>query len=114
MTMRFTALSAIVALVGAFEFSGVCSAQQPPSLYIGGYAGQLSVAQGEEVSMHVSTTAAKYDIEVARLGAERVVVWKKAGVPGQVYAVPEDASAMGCRWPESIRCSASSEAIGAA
>lgn len=85
------------------SLASLVRAAEPPSLHIEGYAGQRSVAQGEEVTLHVSTTAAKYDLEVARLGAERVVVWKKAGVPGQAYPVPEDASAMGCRWPESVR-----------
>ncbi|HEY1052322.1 MAG TPA: N,N-dimethylformamidase beta subunit family domain-containing protein, partial [Prosthecobacter sp.] len=85
------------------SLASLVRAAEPPSLHIEGYAGQRSVAQGEEVTLHVSTTGAKYDLEVARLGAERVVVWKKAGVPGQAYPVPEDASAMGCRWPESVR-----------
>jgi len=78
-------------------------AADPVSLYIEGYAGQRSIEQGEEIPIHVSTTAAKYEIEVARLGAVREVVWKKSDVPGAAYAVPEDASANGCRWPESVR-----------
>lgn len=78
-------------------------AAEPVSLYIEGYAGQRSIMQGEEIAMHVSTTAAKYEIEVARLGAVREVVWKKNDVPGVAYPVPEDASANGCRWPESVR-----------
>jgi hypothetical protein len=78
-------------------------AADPASLFIEGYAGQRSIAQGEEIPIHVSTTAAKYEIEVARLGAVREVVWKKTDVPGAAYAVPEDASANGCRWPESVR-----------
>ncbi len=78
-------------------------AADPVSLFIEGYAGQRSIAQGEEIPIHVSTTAAKYEIEVARLGAMREVVWKKSDVPGAAYAVPEDASANGCRWPESVR-----------
>ena len=75
----------------------------PVSLFIEGYAGQRSVAQGEEIPIHVSTTAAKFEIEVARLGAAREIVWKKSDVPGQVQPVPEDASANGCHWPESVR-----------
>ncbi|MEZ5386894.1 MAG: DUF6605 domain-containing protein [Prosthecobacter sp.] len=78
-------------------------AAEPVSLYIEGYAGQRSVAQGEEIPIHVNTTAAKYQIEIARLGAAREVVWAKKDVPGAVYAIPEDASANGCRWPESLR-----------
>jgi hypothetical protein len=81
----------------------VLRAADPVALFIEGYAGQRSVAQGEEIPIHVSTTAAKYEIEVARLGAKREVVWKKADVPGAAQPVPEDASANGCRWPESVR-----------
>ncbi len=78
-------------------------AADPAPLFIEGYAGLRSIAQGEEIPIHVSTTAAKYEIEVARLGAKREVVWKKSDVPGVAYPVPEDASANGCRWPESVR-----------
>ena len=78
-------------------------AAEPVSLYIEGYAGQRSVAQGEEIPIHVSTSAAKYQIEVARLGMTREVVWTKKDVPGAAHPIQEDASANGCRWPESLR-----------
>ena len=77
-------------------------AADPVPLFIEGYAGQRSVAQGEDIPVHVSTTAAKFEIEVARLGAKREVMWKKSDVPGQAHPVPEDSSANGCRWPESV------------
>lgn len=78
-------------------------AAEPVSLFIEGYAGQRSVPQGGEMPIHVSTTAAKFEIEVARLGAVREVVWAKKDAPGAAHPVPEDASANGCRWPESLR-----------
>lgn len=81
----------------------VLRAADPVPLFIEGYAGQRSVAQGEEIPIHVSTTAAKFEIEVTRLGAKREVMWKKADMPGAAHPVPEDASANGCRWPESVR-----------
>lgn len=77
-------------------------AEAPPSLFIDGYAGKVSVAQGEPVPLHVSTTAAVFDVEVACLGREREVVWRKAGVKGTAYPVPEDASANGCGWPAAL------------
>ncbi len=83
--------------------SAALQAAEPAALFIEGYAGRRSVAQGEEIDVHVSTTAAKFDIEVARLGLKREVVWSRTGVPGAEHPVPEDASAMGCRWPESLR-----------
>ena len=78
-------------------------ADEPSALFIEGYAGQRSVAQGEEIALYVSTSAAKYEVEIARLGGMREVVWKKSGIAGAAHPVPEDASAFGCRWPESIR-----------
>lgn len=77
-------------------------AEAPPSLHIDGYAGKVSVAQGEPVPLHVSTTAAAFDIEVVRLGRTREVVWRKAGVKGAEFPVPEDASANGCGWPAAL------------
>jgi hypothetical protein len=102
MTMRFTELLPVL-LVCACQVSIANGAQEPVPLYIEGYAGQVSVAQGEELPLHVSTTAAKFEVEVARLGAERTIVWRKGDIPGQAQPVPEDASANGCHWPESLR-----------
>lgn len=85
-----------------FFISAPARGQAPGSLHVDGYAGKISVAQGEGVPVHVSTTAEKYDIEVARLGRERVVVWKQSGLPGVEHPVPEDASAKGCGWPVSV------------
>jgi len=77
-------------------------AESPVALFIEGYSSKTSVAQGEAVGLCVSTSAAKFDIEVARLGLQRAVVWKQVGVPGQEQVVPEDASPNGCRWAESV------------
>jgi hypothetical protein len=81
----------------------LASATEPAPLFIEGYAARLSVAQGEEMALHVNTSGPKFDVEIARLGSERVVVWKKSGVLGMNLPVPEDASSQGCRWPESLR-----------
>lgn len=78
-------------------------AADAPPFFIEGYAGQLSTAPGEELAFHVSTSAAKFSVEITRWGAQNQVVWSKKDVPGQTHAVPEDASAMGCRWPETFR-----------
>ena len=70
--------------------------------FIEGYAGQPGVAQTR--NPHSSAPRRqKFEIEVTRLGAKREVMWKKADVPGAAHPVPEDASANGCRWPESVR-----------
>ncbi len=68
-------------------------------LYIEGYAGQLSYRAGDEVQLHVSTSASSFDLEVARVGAEREVVWRQEGIKGAAYDIPEYASSQGCGWP---------------
>src|SRR4051794_33518059 len=77
--------------------------EEPPPIFVEGYADHLSVAPGEELAFHVSTSAPAFAVEVTRFGAQDQVVWRKKDVPGQSYPVPEDASSMGCRWPESFR-----------
>ena len=88
-----------------FACASIASAHTdpPPSIFVEGYAGQVSYAQGEEVDFYISTTAAKFSMEIARIGAERKVLWSKADLPGKEHPVPEDASANGCRWPETVR-----------
>lgn len=78
-------------------------AEEVPPLYIEGYSGAVSYAPGEELALHISTTAPKYSIEIARLGAGRKVVWRKDGLAGAEHAVPENASSHGCGWPVSIK-----------
>jgi hypothetical protein len=68
-----------------------------------GYTDQLSYQPGEEVGFHISTTADHYSLEIARVGAERRVVWKKDNLPGKSYATPANASSHGCAWPEVFR-----------
>lgn len=64
-----------------------------------GYTDQQSYQAGDEIKFHVSCAADRFDLEIARIGAERVVVWKKEGLPGKQYPIPTDASSHGCRWP---------------
>ena len=71
------------------------------SLFVEGYADQLSYRPGDTVRLHVSTSAELYAIEVARWGVEREVVCALSDIAGQVHPVPEAASAEGCGWPVS-------------
>ena len=74
------------------------------SLYVEGYSGRVSYAPGDEAEFHISTPSAKYDLEIARMGAKREVVFAKQGVSGgQEYGVPEKASSAGCGWPVAYR-----------
>ena len=62
------------------------------------YCWPQSVAAGEPVALHVSTDTPTFDVEVARDGATRDVVWSAAGVAGTHHASPPDAAANGCGW----------------
>lgn len=74
---------------------------EPPSLFVEGYAGRVSYVAGEHVELHVSTSASTYDIEIARLGAQRKIVLTRDDLPGAEHSVPENASSHGCGWPVS-------------
>jgi hypothetical protein len=63
------------------------------------YTWPQSAVAGGGVSLHVSTDAGAVDVEVAREGAERTVVWSRQGVSAASHPVPRDASAGGCGWP---------------
>ncbi len=79
------------------------SAQDPRSLFVEGYTDQISVVAGESISVRVSTSAATFEVEVAREGKERQVVWTKTGLPGREHLIPADASSRGCNWPETFK-----------
>lgn len=72
------------------------------ALYIDGYTHQLSYAPGEEIEFRVSTSAAHYSLEIARLGATREVVFSQAELPCAAHPIPENASSHGCGWPTSF------------
>ncbi|HTK78329.1 MAG TPA: SGNH/GDSL hydrolase family protein, partial [Gemmataceae bacterium] len=67
-----------------------------------GYTDQLSYQAGDEIKFHVSSAADRFDLEIARIGAERVVVSKHEGLAGKQHPIPADASSHGCRWPAAI------------
>ncbi|MFK8022667.1 MAG: N,N-dimethylformamidase beta subunit family domain-containing protein [Ilumatobacter sp.] len=64
-----------------------------------GYCWPQSVDPGHDVRFHVSSAGSRpVDVEVARIGAERTVVWRGTIEAGE-HAIPLDASANGCGWP---------------
>ena len=103
MTIRPTAWLAFlllpVLLLASTGGSLVADTSDPHPLFIEGYAGRVSCKPGEELSLHVSTTAPKFTVEIARLGAQREVVFTKADVAGRESPIPENASSHGCGWP---------------
>src|SRR5258707_1015339 len=79
-----------------------------------GYCVPLSAAPGERVGLHAGATRRMkagavepasgeltFDVEVARLGATREVVWRAAGLVAPAHAVPAQPFAHGARYPES-------------
>lgn len=91
----------VVALAGSVILAVTAVAQppEPRPLFIEGYTDQLSYAPGDEVQFHISTSAAKYKLEITRLGKERQSVLVANDLPGKEYPVPENASSHGCNWP---------------
>lgn len=73
------------------------------SAWIWGYSDGLSARPGDEVALHISATGGTCDIEVARLGRERVVAWRKEGVAVGEHATPVNAHRHGCGWPVALR-----------
>jgi len=67
--------------------------------FIHGYPGKRSFVAGEEVTFHLSTNVGKVDVEIARIGAERKLVWSKQGIEAAEHPVSKHASSHGCDWP---------------
>ena len=67
------------------------------------YTNTLSAAAGDEVTIHVSTTAKSFHLQIARIGLEEKVLWTQVRLPGVFHPAPEDAAENGCRWPVSAR-----------
>jgi len=65
------------------------------------YSWPPSVAAGEPVSLHVSTDAGAFEVEVAREGVDREVLWRGTGT-AETHPIPEDADANGCGWPVAL------------
>ena len=74
-------LSAVGVASGLGVFpTAATAAAKPEKSFIECYTDPLSVPAGDEVGLHVSTSARTYSVEVARLGAKREVVWRQQNV----------------------------------
>ena len=71
----------------------------PSGNFIEGYSNRLSVPAGDRIAFHVSTSLPRYAAEIARVGAQRKVVWAKDNLVGARHPVPTNASSHGCGWP---------------
>ena len=68
-------------------------------LEIWGYTPKMSYAPGDQVALHVSTTAAEWDLEIGRDGSAYQPLLTETGLPGQHHETPRDCSVIGCGWP---------------
>jgi hypothetical protein len=55
------------------------------------YTDRLSYLPGDEVRFHTSTSASRYSIEIARVGARRELVWTRSGIRGALHPTPPEA-----------------------
>ncbi len=64
-----------------------------------GFTDRQSYRAGDIVEVRCSSRAAGFSAEVARIGNDRVVVWRGEGIRGAEHPVTDDAYAVGCDWP---------------
>ena len=67
------------------------------------YSGEQSYEAGDEVTLHVSTSAGKYDLVIEKDGAEPETVLHEKGLTGSLHTTPEHAYRDGCDWPVAYR-----------
>jgi hypothetical protein len=91
-------------LLGFLVSTALCSVADdtPRPLFVEGYSGRVSYAPGDDLTLHVSTSAAKFSVEISRVGAKTETVWTSDNLSGQEWPIPEDASSQGCRWPSAL------------
>lgn len=65
------------------------------------YADRYAYAAGETVTLHVSSTAPRYDLEVVRDGAAGVRVLRAEGLAARWQDTPDQCSVLGCGWAAS-------------
>ena len=69
---------------------------------IWGYTDRFSYAPGDVVTLFVSSTADRFDMELARDGAELVKVFEKSGLASRWQDTPDQCSVEGCGWQASF------------
>ena len=81
---------------------GIGTWSQASQYPIEGYPDAQSFAQGDVIKFHVSSETERYHVIIERIGATRERVWEGNIENGGKQAIPDDASAQGCRWPVSF------------
>lgn len=65
---------------------------------IWGYTDRFSYAPGDVVTLFVSSTTNRFDVELARDGAELQKVFEKSGLASRWQETPDQCSVEGCGW----------------
>src|SRR5437016_4676549 len=86
----------------AVAWGAMARGDDVPSLLIEGYTDRLSYVAGESIRFHIATTAPRYSLEIARLGAKTETMLTRSNLPGAAHPIPENASSNGCDWPASF------------
>jgi hypothetical protein len=102
MTLRFALLLAVSQVLFAALAAGEEYQPEARALFVEGYTDRLSYQPGEKIRFHVSTTAPKWSLEIARLGAKSEVVLTKNDIGGAAHPTPANASSHGCHWPVAL------------
>ena len=80
-----------------------CVDPDPEALQIWCYSDALSYPPGADVSLHIATTAASYDIDIWRDGVNTHRLYSAKDLEGNWPDTPEDCSVAGCGWPVALR-----------
>jgi hypothetical protein len=86
-------------MIIATNKSGFADQTPPDAPFILGYADQLSVAPGVDISFHLSSSSSMVDLVVDRVGAKRLRVLEETGIACEQHPIPDRASSDGCEWP---------------
>ncbi len=66
------------------------------------YSDRLSYEAGEVVTLFVSSTAPRFDLEILRDGAVETPVMSECGLSARWQETPDQCSVLGCGWQESF------------
>ncbi len=75
----------------------------PNDLEVWGYTDKMSYAPGDEVALHVNTTADSYTLIIQRDGGTLETLATVEGLTAGYYETPIDCYEKGCGWPVSHR-----------
>ncbi len=69
---------------------------------VAGYAWPQSVEPGKSFALHLTSETGPVDVEIARIGAQRVVVWEQRGLEVGHHRYPASVTSDGCDWPAAV------------